>query len=275
MSATGSTSPRAFSPALGVAAHPGGRRGHDRWGPRPGRSSDLGLRGQILVGSVLLALPAVVALLLLRRDSWRETLGLAAPAPRLLGLSVLLGAALWILSIGLMELQSLAAAPSSGVPRGLPGHPPGPGAAGRPRRPRLGDGDRHRPRGRGGARSPAGSCFRPSSASCAPAGAVAVSALLFAAMHLDLYRFLFTLTIGLVLGVVRLQDRLAVAADRRPRHPEHRHLPGGAAGRRPDARRPTPPSPCWGSAAWWSARRCALPVLRALRASVDSSRTDA
>jgi membrane protease YdiL (CAAX protease family) len=37
-----------------------------------------------------------------------------------------------------------------------------------------------------------------------PGGAVFTSALLFAAMHADPYRFLFTMTIGLVLGALRL-----------------------------------------------------------------------
>ena len=38
-----------------------------------------------------------------------------------------------------------------------------------------------------------------------PGGAVVGSAFLFAAMHADPYRFLFTLTIGLVLGLLRLR----------------------------------------------------------------------
>jgi membrane protease YdiL (CAAX protease family) len=38
-----------------------------------------------------------------------------------------------------------------------------------------------------------------------PATAVVVSALLFASIHLDPYRFVFTLVIGLVLGTVRLR----------------------------------------------------------------------
>ena len=168
-------------------------------GPRLG----MGLRGQIGLGSVLLALPAAVAVAA-RKVPWRTTLALGAPGASMLWLSVLLGGALWLGSIGLMELQSLAAPPppeyleafrsihralvpdgafdglvSVGVIALAPG---------------LGEEVLMR-----GVLLPA--LVRP----LGPLGAVVASAVLFAAIHFDPYRFLFTLTIGLVLGALRLR----------------------------------------------------------------------
>jgi membrane protease YdiL (CAAX protease family) len=229
----------------------------------------LGLRGQILVGSVLLALPAVVALLLLRTDSWRETLGLGALEPRLLGLSVLLGAALWILSIGLMELQSLLLPP-----------PPEYLAAFRAIHQALaprnaldavasvtviaiapGIGEELLTRG----------VLLPSLLRVLrPAGAVAASALLFAAMHLDLYRFLFTLTIGLVLGVVRLRT-----GSLWPAIVSHVTLNAVTFLVAPLVDDPTQttytPEPLLGLVCLVVGAALVVPVMRALRGSVDSS----
>jgi membrane protease YdiL (CAAX protease family) len=169
-------------------------------GPRLG----LGLRAQIALGSLLLALPCVVAVPLARPGTWRNVLGLGPLASSPLVLSALLGGALWVASIGLMELQSMVLPPppeyldafraihAALAPDGvldalvsvtvialLPGA-----------------GEELVMRG----------VLLP--ALVAPLGSVAAvggSALLFASIHLDPYRFAFTLAIGVVLGVVRLR----------------------------------------------------------------------
>ena len=163
----------------------------------------LGLRGQIAFGTVLLAVPALGALVV-RPPAWRAALGQGVVAERTAALSTLLGAALWVGSIGLMEMQSLAAPPP---PRYLEAFraihsaltPTGPldtlvSLAVIAVLPGLCEELVVR-----GVLLP--SLVRP----LGPAGAVVSSALLFAAMHLDPYRFLFTLTVGLVLGVLRLR----------------------------------------------------------------------
>jgi membrane protease YdiL (CAAX protease family) len=204
MSTTGSVSSRSFSPALGIAVTLAGVAAMSAGGILLATRSGLGVRTQIALGTLLLAIPALAALLGLRRGAWRETLGLGPLPPRMLGLSILLGGALWILSIGLMELQSLVLPPPPEyleafralhralAPRGaLDGLVSvaviaiGPGL-----------GEEIVTRG----------VLLPSlTRALRPWGAVVLSALLFAAMHFDPYRFLFTLTIGLVLGVVRLR----------------------------------------------------------------------
>lgn len=163
----------------------------------------LGLRGQIALGTVLLAVPAASALVA-RPPAWREALGPGVVAHRTAALSTLLGAALWVGSIGLMEMQSLAAPPP---PRYLEAFraihsaltPTGPldtlvSLAVIAVLPGLCEELVVR-----GVLLP--SLVRP----LGPAGAVVSSAFLFAAMHADPYRFLFTLTVGLVLGVLRLR----------------------------------------------------------------------
>ena len=161
-----------------------------------------GLRTRIALGTLLLALPALLALLV-RPVFLRAALGPWPPKGRTLGLAAALGAALWVASVGLIELQSLVVPPTpeylelfrrlhqalapSGpldalvsllVIAALPG---------------VCEELLVR-----GALLPA--LVRP----LGPGGALAASAILFAAMHLDAYRFLFTLSVGLVLGIVRL-----------------------------------------------------------------------
>lgn len=167
-------------------------------------STSLGLRGQIAAGSVLLALPAIAILLFLRRDTWRDILGLSSPAPRTIALSALLGGALWVLSIGLMELQSLVLPPP---PEYLEAFR----AIHRALAPKNafdallsltviaiapGVGEEIVTRG-----ILLPSLVRPLGRALAVLG----SAFLFAAMHFDIYRFLFTFTIGVVLGALRLR----------------------------------------------------------------------
>lgn len=169
---------------------------------------ELGLRGQIALGTLALALPALAALVL-RPELWPAVRGTRRVGARVVGLSLLLGAALWIGSAGLMEVQSLVAPPPPAyleafraIHRALA--PSGPLDA-------LvsllviailpGVCEELVVRG----------VLLPSLAhGLGPAAgqrawvAVLASALLFAAIHLDPYRFLFTLSIGLALGVVRL-----------------------------------------------------------------------
>jgi membrane protease YdiL (CAAX protease family) len=164
----------------------------------------VGPRLGIFVGSVLLAVPAMAALALLRSGRWRQTIALAPPSPRTLVLSVFLGGALWVLSIGLMELQSLALPP-----------PPEYLALFRAIHEALaprnaldavvsvvviaiapGVGEELLTRG----------ILLPSLLRVLrPSGAIWISAILFAVMHFDPYRFVFTLVIGLLLGVLRVR----------------------------------------------------------------------
>jgi len=165
-------------------------------------SLHLTLRAQVALGTIALALPAVAALLLVppSRDA---ALGLPL-SPRTAGLSLALGAALWVGSVGLMEVQSLV-------------KPPPPEYLELFRR-------LHH------ALAPTGpldgllsliviavlpalceelvvrGLLLPSIVKhVGSAAAVAATAMLFALMHLDPYRFLFTFVLGLVFGVLRLR----------------------------------------------------------------------
>lgn len=162
-----------------------------------------GLRAQIAAGTVALAVPALLALVLSPLVR-RAAIGSGPLTSRTVGLSGLLGAALWVASIGLMEMQSLLVPPT----------------------PEYLDAFRaiHRalaPEGvLDGLVSLAviavlpGLCeelvvrgvLLPSLLTrAAPAPAVVGSALFFAVMHADPYRFLFTFTVGLALGAVRVR----------------------------------------------------------------------
>ena len=205
MCAVRSDPPHVFSPALGVTVTLAGVAAMAAWGLVLREAPALvGPRLGIFVGSVLLAVPAMAALALLRSGRWRQTIALASPSPRTLALSVLLGGALWVLSIGLMELQSLALPP-----------PPEYLALFRAIHEALaprnaldavvsvvviaiapGVGEELLTRG----------ILLPSLLRVLrPSGAIWISAALFAAMHFDPYRFVFTLVIGLVLGVLRVR----------------------------------------------------------------------
>jgi membrane protease YdiL (CAAX protease family) len=70
----------------------------------------IGLRSQIALGTLLFALPVAAAVAFEPRAR-RPVLGDAAPGVRTAALSLLLGAALWVASIGLVELQSLVRPP--------------------------------------------------------------------------------------------------------------------------------------------------------------------
>jgi len=204
MSATGSGSSPVFSPALALAVTLAGVLAMMTGAYTLASFGTSDLRAQIAAGTVFLALPTVALLLVARRQTWRETLSLPRVAPRTLGLSALLGGALWVLSIGLMELQSLALPPppeyfelfravhhalapanafDALVSVAVIAIAPGVGEEIVTR----------------GILLP--SLVRPLGRPLA----VLASAFLFAAMHLDIYRFLFTFAIGIVLGALRLR----------------------------------------------------------------------
>jgi len=205
MSAPGSEPAAVLSPVVAIAATMLGAAALLGLAPSLlGVSPLLGPRGFLAVSSCLLALPALLTVAALRSRSWGATLAVG-PIPRpLVLLSILLGGALWVGSIGLMEMQALVLPP-----------PPEYILAFR----RLHE-----------ALAPSGlldglwsvmviavlpalaeelvmrgvllpSLVRPLGA----AAAVIASAAAFAGIHLDPYRFLFTFTIGLVLGALRLR----------------------------------------------------------------------
>jgi membrane protease YdiL (CAAX protease family) len=244
----------------------------------------LGLRAQIAFGTLLLALPAVAALLL-RPDLWPAVRGARRVTGRTAGLSLVLGAALWVASAGLMEVQSLIAPPppeyldafraihQALAPRGvvdglvsilvialLPGVCEELVVRG-VFLPSL---------ARGLATAPS-----PLAAEPAPLGrgvwvAVAVSALLFAAIHLDPYRFLFTLALGVVFGVLRLGTGSLwppVVA-----HASLNTLTFAVAPFVDDPSQPYTPSPALGAVCLVVGAAVAWPLLRALGSFVDSPR---
>lgn len=161
------------------------------------------LRAAITIGSVLLAAPALLALLLAGRPI-RRALALRRPDGRTALLAAGLGASLWVASLGLLELQSAA-------------WPPSPEYIEMFRRihealkpanafdallsvlaiaaaPAICEETLMR-----GVVLPS---FRPA---LGANGAVFVSALLFAMVHLDAYRFAFTFAVGLALGAIRVR----------------------------------------------------------------------
>jgi len=157
----------------------------------------------ITIGSIMLAVPALLALLLARR-SIPGALALRPTDRRTALLAALLGAALWVASLGLLELQYTVWPP-----------PPGYFEMFRTIHEAL------RPANvldamlsvLAIAAAPAAfeetlvrgvvlPSFRPA---LGATWAVLASALVFALMHADLYRLLFTFAVGVILGVVRLR----------------------------------------------------------------------
>jgi membrane protease YdiL (CAAX protease family) len=167
------------------------------------RPLGLGLRGQVALGTLALAAPAALALAFVHPAA-RAAFG-TAPLPSFtLALSMLLGAALWVGSLGLMETQSLVLPPPPDyleLFRTL--H-----AALAPKSPL--DGlvslvviavlpalcEELVMRG----------VLLPSLVvPTGPAVAVGLTAAAFALIHLDPIRLLFTFVLGLILGLVRLR----------------------------------------------------------------------
>ena len=232
--------------------------------------SGLGLRAQIALGTLSLALPAL-AVLLLRPDLWPAVRGARPIVGGTIGLSLLLGAALWVGSAGLMEVQSLVFPPSSeyldafrAIHQALA--PSGPLDA-------LvsvlviavlpGVCEELVIRG----------VFLPSLARSfgegrGPWSAVLVSALLFAAIHLDGFRFLFTFVLGVAFGFLRLGTSSlwpSVLA-----HTCLNTLTFVVAPFVDDPTQPYTPSPALGAACLVAGVAVSWPLLRALARSVDS-----
>jgi membrane protease YdiL (CAAX protease family) len=203
MSRNGSESPRDLSlhPAFGLLVALLGI------GAMVGSSILLGphlsLRPLIIFASALLAAPAVLALLLTGRPV-AQALALRRLDRRTAVLAAALGLSLWVASLGLLELQYTVWLP-----------PPGYLEAFRKIHEAL------RPA------NALDAALSVLAIAAVPAlfeetlvrgvvlpslrpwlgapGAVLASALLFAAMHFDLYRFVFTFALGLALGIVRLR----------------------------------------------------------------------
>lgn len=249
---------------------------------RPG----LGLRAQIAIGTLLLALPAALVLLV-RPGLWPAVRGSREVTRRTLGLSALLGGALWLASAGLMEVQSLVAPPpepyldafraihAALAPSGpldalvsilviavLPGvceelvvrgvFLPSLLRRGRPPQGGLAGGGATAGPGVGGWT------------------AIAISAFLFAAIHLDPYRFLFTFLLGVVFGFLRL-----VTGSLWPSVVAHACLNTLTFAVAPfvdDPSQPYTPNALVGAACLAGGLVLATPLLRVLLASVDSNR---
>jgi membrane protease YdiL (CAAX protease family) len=241
-------------------------------GPLLGRAGLDGgdvLRAQIALGSALLLLPTLLAILALRGSSWRTVLSLGRLPPQGVALSVFLGAALWVGSIGLMELQAVPWPPSPeyleafrAIHRALA--PEGPldalvSVTVIALLPALAEELVVR-----GALLP--SLVRP----LGPILAVVASSALFALMH-DPYRYLFTLAVGLVLGAARLRTGSlwpSITA-----HATLNTLTFLVAPLVDDPAQTTyQPQPLLGLAFLLAGAASALPLLKALRRFVDGSR---
>jgi membrane protease YdiL (CAAX protease family) len=171
-----------------------------------GRVAHLPVRTSLVLGSFLLVLPALLALLA-RALPLRETLALHGGDARTLWLAAGLGVGLWVLSLGVLELQFFFWPPPAGYIEGFRAlhaalRPSGPldwlwSLAAIAAVPALCEELLVRGIVLPSLRRAAGA-----------AGAVILSAFIFAAIHLDAYRFLFTFVAGLVLGAIRLRAGL-------------------------------------------------------------------
>jgi membrane protease YdiL (CAAX protease family) len=287
MSQDRSDSDRHFSPlaalaitVLGIVAMVGGslQLAHVPW---------VGLRGKIAIGTLLLALPALAALLLFP-DKRPAVLGVGAPSRRITVLSVLLGVSLWVASAGLMEVQSLLAPPPTEyldafralhralMPKNaldavvsvlviaiLPGVCEELLVRGvcLPALARWFSGAREPQERR---RITLG--LRP------PWLAILVSALLFGIIH-DPFRFSFTFVLGLVFGFIRLCTRLlwpSVIA-----HTTLNMITFAIAPLVDDPTQPYVPSPVLGAACLLLGTAMSWPLLRAFAARAASPTTQA
>jgi membrane protease YdiL (CAAX protease family) len=229
-------------------------------------------RAVLGLGSLLLATPTLLAVLAFLGRSWRRTLALQMPGRSTLLLSALLGGALWVLSVGVMEVQSLFYPPSPEIIelfRRL--H-----QALAPRNPveavlsvlaiailpALSEELVLRGVLLPALRGPFGS-----------AGAVFGSSLVFALLH-DPVRLVFTFVVGLVLGLMRLRS-----GSLWPPILGHATLNTLTFLVAPLVDDPTQttytPQPVLGVACLLVGAALVVPVLRALRRSVDSPGTHA
>jgi uncharacterized protein len=231
----------------------------------------LGLRAILALGTTLLALPSL-AVLAARPAAGRAALGSGLFARRVAVLSLLVGGALWVGSIGLMEMQSLFFPPSaetldffrrlhaalapSGLLDGLVS------VVVIALLPALGEELVMR------------GVLLPSLASrVSPARAVVLTAAVFAVIHFDPIRFLFTFVLGLVLGALRLRTGSlwpSVVV-----HLTLNTLTFLIAPLVDDPTQPYTPQPVLGLACLVAGAAIAWPLLRALGPSVDSPGTAA
>jgi membrane protease YdiL (CAAX protease family) len=226
----------------------------------------LGLRSQVALGTVLLGVPALLVLIP-RPGGVRAAIGTGAVPSRTIRLSILLGAALWVGSIGLMEMQSLV-------------FPPSPETLDLFRRLHA-------------ALAPSGvldglvsltviallpavceelvmrGVLLPSLASRTGAvPAVLLTAAIFALIHLDPIRLLFTFVLGFLLGLLRLRTRSLwppVVV-----HSTLNALTFFVAPLVDDPTQPYAPQPALGLLCLGTGIAIAWPLLRALGPSVDS-----
>jgi sodium transport system permease protein len=186
----------ALSAALGAVAMVGGVIVF-------GRVARLPVRTSLVLGSFLLAVPGLLAILALRLPVAR-TLALRGGKPRTYALAAGVGIGLWVLSLGLLELQFAIWPPPPGYIEGFRAlH-----AALKPVNPldwlwslvAI-------------AVAPAlceellvrGIVLPSFRTAFGAAAAVIGSAFVFAAIHFDWYRFVFTFVAGLVLGAIRVR----------------------------------------------------------------------
>lgn len=203
MSATAGPEPPRLSAGAGLAAALVGAAAMVGGVVFFGRSAHFPVRTSLVLGSFLLVLPGLLAVLG-RGLPLKQTLALRSGGRRTHWLAAGLGVGLWVLSLGLLELQFAVWPPPDGYIEGFRAlhaalRPSGPldwlwSLAAIAAVPALCEELLVR-----GIVLPA---FRPA---LGPALAVVASALVFALIHLDAYRFLFTFAAGLVLGAIRLR----------------------------------------------------------------------
>jgi membrane protease YdiL (CAAX protease family) len=171
-----------------------------------GRIARLPVRTSLVLGSALLPLPGLL-LIVAKRLPLARALAWRGGSAHTTTLVAILGAGLWVLSLGLLELQFAVWPPPAGYLEGFRAlhaalKPSGPldwlwSVVAIAVAPALGEEILVR-----GIVLPS---FRPAFGS---AFALVGSALVFAAIHLDAYRFVFTFVAGLVLGAIRLRTGL-------------------------------------------------------------------
>lgn len=226
----------------------------------------LGIRALVALGTTLLAVPTLAALVG-RPAAGRAAVGSGSFAPRSAVLSLLLAGALWVGSIGLMEMQSLFFPPSAEtldyfrrLYAALAPTSPLDGLVSLvviALLPALCEELVMR-----------GALLPSLAVRMVPAPAVALTAGVFALIHFDPIRFLFTFVLGLILGALRLRTRSLWP-------PVTVHLSVNAltfliAPLVDDPTQAYTPQPALGFACLAAGAAVAWPLLRALGPSVDS-----
>lgn len=221
----------------------------------------LSLRAVLAAGTLALGLPSILVLAL-RPPARRAAFGIEFPERRVLGLSLMLGAALWVLSLGLVEVQSLVRSPT-------------PAELDYFRRIHAALAPRDALDAAVSltviALLPAAceelvmrGVLLPSIArSLGPWPANLVTAILFAAIHFDPLRFVFVLVLGVLLGLLRLRTGSLLPPV--VAHATLNALTFAIAPLVDDPSRPYEPQPLLGAACLAAGLATAAPLLRALR----------